>query len=108
MRYSNPKIPEGINTSKEHPLKEFIILTTGALVALLLVAVLLSYFGATLARLIPFEMEQEWTQGFTQESKEKSELEQYLESVTSRVAKSMKLEDGFKITLNYSSDETIR
>lgn len=107
MRYSNPKIPEGINTSQEHPLQEFFILTTGALAILLLLALLLSYFGATLARMIPFEMEREWTQGFSQESEKKSELQQYLESVSERVAKSMQLEDGFKITLHYSTDATV-
>ncbi len=107
MRYSNPKIPEGINTSQEHPLKEFIILTTGALAALLLFAVLLSYFGAGIARLVPFEMEQKWTQSFSPESEEKSELTQYLESVSDRVAKSMGLEEEYKIHLHYSTDETV-
>ncbi len=107
MRYSNPKIPEGINTSQEHPLKEFIILTSGALVALLLFAILLSYFGAGIARLIPFEMEQKWTQSFSPESEDKSGLKQYLESVTARVAKSMGLEDEYKIHLHYSADETV-
>ncbi|MEJ2529879.1 MAG: M48 family metallopeptidase, partial [Gammaproteobacteria bacterium] len=107
MRYSNPKIPEGINTSKEHPLKEFIILTTGALAALFLLAVLLSYFGATLARFIPFEMEQGWTEGFFHDSVEPTELKQYLESVSNRVAKSMGLEDEYQIHLHYSTDKTI-
>ncbi len=107
MRYSNPKIPEGINTSQEHPLKEFIILTTGALAALLLFAVLLSYFGSGIARLIPFEMEQKWTQSFSSESEDKSELTQYLEAVSDRVAKSMGLEDEYKIHLHYSTDKTV-
>lgn len=107
MRYSNPKIPEGINTSQEHPLKEFFILTTGALVALLLAAVLLSYFGATLARFIPFEVEQKWAQGFSEQSDETSQLKQYLESVSNRVAKSMQLDNEFKILLHYSNGETV-
>lgn len=37
MNIDNPKIPEGINVSKEHPLKEFIILPGGALVLILLI-----------------------------------------------------------------------
>lgn len=107
MQYSNPKIPEGINTSKEHPLKEFFILTTGAVAVIVLIAVLLSYFGGTVARLIPFEMERDWTQGVVEDTKERSELEQYLDSVSDRVARSMQLEDEFKINLRYSSGETI-
>jgi len=31
MEYSNPKIPEGINTTVENPLKEFFILSIGVL-----------------------------------------------------------------------------
>ncbi len=107
MRYSNPKIPEGINTSQEHPLKEFFILTAGAVAAVVLIAVLLGYFGGTLARFIPFEIEQEWTKEIAPESSERSELEQYLDSLSDRVASSMQLGKEFKINLRYSSGETI-
>jgi Zn-dependent protease with chaperone function len=108
MQYSNPKIPEGINTSQEHPLKEFFILTTGAIAVIVIIAVLLGYFGGALARLIPFEMERDWTQEVVEETNlERNDLEQYLDSVSERVAKSMQLEDEFKINLRYSSGETI-
>ena len=107
MQYSNPKIPEGINTSQEHPLKEFFILTTGAIAAVVVVALLLGYFGGALARLIPFEQEVKWTQTVVDESSSRSELEQYLDSVCERVAKSMQLDDEFKIKLRYSSDDVV-
>jgi Zn-dependent protease with chaperone function len=107
MQYSNPKIPEGINTSQEHPLKEFFILTTGAIAAIVVIALLLGYFGGALARLIPFEMEREWTQEIVEPASDRSELEQYLDSVSERVAKSMQLEDEFAINLRYSSDDMV-
>ncbi len=107
MQYSNPKIPEGINTSQDHSLKEFFILTTGAIGAIVLIALLLGYFGGTLARFIPFEVEREWTQGIAPDRPERTELEQYLDSVSNRVANSMQLDDEFKINLRYSSGETI-
>lgn len=107
MQYSNPKIPEGINTSQEHPLKEFFILTTGAIAAIVVIALLLGYFGGALARLVPFEMEREWTQSVVENSSSKSELEQYLNSVSERVAKSMQLEDEFAINLRYSSGDMV-
>ena len=107
MQYSNPKIPEGINTSQEHPLKEFFILTTGAVAAVVLIAVLLGYFGAALARFIPFEMEKEWAQSVAPDSAERTDLEKYLDSVSERVANSIQLEDQFQINLRYSSGETI-
>jgi len=107
MQYSNPKIPEGINTSQEHPLKEFFLLTTGAVAAVVLIAVLLGYFGGALARFIPFEIEQEWTESVAPDSAERSELEHYLDSVTARVTKSIQLEDEFTINLRYTSGETV-
>ncbi len=107
MQYSNPKIPEGINTSQDHPLKEFFILTTGAVAAIVLIAVLLGYFGGALARFIPFEVEQKWTQSIAPDSDKTTELEKYLDSVSDRVARSIRLEDEFKIDLRYSSGETI-
>ncbi len=48
-------------------------------------------------------MERDWTQGVVEDTKERSELEQYLDSVSDRVARSMQLEDEFKINLRYSS-----
>ncbi len=107
MRYSNPKIPEGINTSQDHPLKEFFLLTTGAIAAIVFIAVLLGYFGGALARFISFETEREWTQNIVPDSAEGTELERYLYSVSERVARSMQLEDEFKTTLRYSSDDTL-
>ncbi len=107
MHYSNPKIPEGINTTKDHPLKEFFILTSGAVAAVVLIAVLLGHFGGFLAKFVPFEIEQEWTKSVAPDSVERSDLEQYLDSVSERVSNSMGLEDEFKINLRYSSGETI-
>jgi Zn-dependent protease with chaperone function len=107
MQYSNPKIPEGINASQEHPLKEFFILTTGAIAAIVVIALLLGYFGGALARLVPFEQEVKWTQSVVDESSSRSELEQYLDSVSERVAKSMQLDDEFKINLRYSPDDVV-
>ena len=56
--YENPQIPEGINVSPTHPLKDFALLL-GGVSALIVVAVLaLSFAAGYLVRFVPFEQEQ--------------------------------------------------
>ena len=59
--YSNPKIPEGINVSAEHPLKDFFLMLSGIGIALVVAITLLSIFAQQLVRFIPFEVEQTLT-----------------------------------------------
>ena len=57
MDYSNPDIPEGINYSKTHPLKEFVLLTTGVFGVLLIAVLLLGVFADHFAQYIPYRVE---------------------------------------------------
>ena len=59
--YSNPQIPEGINVSPQHPLKDFFLMLSGISIALVVVVMLLSIFAQQLVRFIPFEVEQSLT-----------------------------------------------
>lgn len=53
----NPQIPEGINTSDEHPLKEFALLVTGIGITLVLLMFALGFMAKHLAHHIPFHWE---------------------------------------------------
>ena len=53
----NPRIPEGINSSIENPLKEFFILLLGVGVSIFGIVVVLSGLARVLAPFIPFEWE---------------------------------------------------
>ena len=64
--YSNPQIPEGINVSSEHPLKDFFLMLSGIGIALVLAIMLLSIFAEQLVRVIPFEVEQALTANLEQ------------------------------------------
>jgi predicted Zn-dependent protease len=64
--YSNPKIPEGINVSAEHPLKDFFLMLFGIGIALVLAILLLSLFAGQLVRFIPFSVEQTLTENLGQ------------------------------------------
>lgn len=58
MKYENPVIEEGINYSKEHPLREFWELIAGVTIAILVVLILLNTFAGALAKRVPFQYEQ--------------------------------------------------
>ena len=73
--YSNPKIPEGINVSSEHPLKDFFLMLSGISIALVVAALLLSIFAQQLVRFIPFEVEQSLTENIGQWSMELPDID---------------------------------
>ncbi len=59
MKYENHTIPEGINVSKEHPLKEFSILLIGLSIAVVILVTSLSFAAGWMVQFIPFETEVE-------------------------------------------------
>jgi len=107
MEYSNPKIPEGINISVEHPLKEFFILSVGVLGIIFFAVIILSLAAEKLAVYIPFKMEQDlipemWTQAEPEtESEASKQTREYLQSLSDRLADHMQLPDDMEITVHY-------
>ena len=102
MQYENPKIPEGINVTKVHPLKTFAVLVSGLLVMLLLGAWLLGFGGGYLASKIPYSQEQRISQSYEGDiGLEKTELLRYLQALADKLSQQMNLEDGMDITIHY-------
>lgn len=60
MEYEPKVIPEGINTSKEHPLREFFILVLGLAAVIVAITGLLALSTDYLMQYIPLEKEHEW------------------------------------------------
>ena len=60
MKYEAKIIPEGINTTDEHPLKELLLLVGGAFAAVALLIILLAYLSDFLIGFITPEMESNW------------------------------------------------
>ena len=60
MKYEAKVIPEGINTSRQNPLKELFLLIAGSLSILALVIVLLALLSDFLISFIPPETESRW------------------------------------------------
>ncbi|MCZ6803580.1 MAG: M48 family metallopeptidase [Proteobacteria bacterium] len=103
MDYSNPEIPEGINTSKQHPLKDFIILTGGVLGGIALCAFLLSLFVEHLAVYIPFSVEQQIMQNIDIRDAENSnpEMQNYLDELSSNLLPYIDLPKDITINIHY-------
>lgn len=112
MKYSNPKIPEGINTSHENPLKEFVILASGALIVIILLVTLISYLLDWGSQFIPFSYEQQMAQPFISEfvgepSKGANEVDEYLQGLADRISPLMALEDDVVIKLYYVNQDIV-
>ncbi|MCW8899248.1 MAG: M48 family metallopeptidase [Gammaproteobacteria bacterium] len=107
MDYSNPELPEGINTSKEHPLKEFFILTAGILALVFIVISTLILLVDNFADKIPFELENELPVTSIIKYEQAEKLPPYLEKVTHKVLKSFELPEEIKITFHYVNDDTV-
>lgn len=111
MKYRNPTIPEGINTSRVHPLREFALLSLGALALIGVLAVTLGFFGGQLSRwLVSVETEARWGESL-RESLDKTEtplaLQRYLDGLVTKVEAVMPLPEGMSVSLLYSGDDTV-
>ena len=107
MEYSNPQLPEGINTSKEHPLKEFLILSVGLIVTIFIVISVLIVVIDNFADKIPFEYEKDLpVSSFIKNLKVKP-LPPYLDKVTHKVLNSFDLPEDMKITFHYVNEDTV-
>lgn len=111
--YENPQLPEGINVSPTHPLKDFALLL-GGVSALIVVAVLaLSFAAGYLVRFVPFEQEQALASSIDADwlkqshSADDKRREQYLRALGEQLATAMDLPAEMHVTVHYSSDDTV-
>lgn len=101
MRYENPRIPEGINVSPRHPLKEFASLSLWALALLLILAVTAVLLGGFLGRHMPFSWEKGLADAVLEFSADDPDVEQALQDLADRLAGRMDLPAGMTITIHY-------
>lgn len=109
MRYEAKTIPEGINTSKENPLKEFFLLVGGAALIITCIIMLALYASDYLVKYIPIEAEQRWfssenfSNTFSSESEmidqERIDVENYLQDLTDKLQDEQHKRFSFKVRL---------
>jgi len=114
VRIENKVIPEGINTTDEHPLKEFALLTFGIVGILIALVVLICFFAELLAPFVPFSREQKIAAKYQQTlslnnvaDKAKGSLQQhqqltaYLQQLADSIANTQSLPADMSITVHY-------
>ena len=112
MKYSNPQIPEGINTSKEHPLKEFVLLTAGVAAVVVATVLLLGYLADTFAYRIPFSVEKNIVDSrplkeLTEKKPAAPQMSAYLNELAAKLAAAQHLPKDMTITVHYVNDEMV-
>lgn len=106
MKYSNPRIPEGINVADRHPLRELLTLAGGALLVLVLLSWLMGQFGGRLARLLPFEHEAALAPVSMLRSDAGPELQAYLGRLGAHVVEQLALPADMKVHLHLDGGDT--
>ena len=109
MEYTNPEIPEGINTTRTHPLKEFAILTGGVLGVLIIAVLVLSLLAEKLAVYVPFSVEQQLLPDVFLYGDENpdtdTEINTYLQDLSAHLAERMTIPEEITMTIHYVDDD---
>lgn len=107
MEYENPEIPEGINVSREHHLREFAVLVGGALTLILGAILILGWLAESIAVRIPFSYEQEIAGGFETgppADTAQAAIERELQALADDLAAHMRLPADMRIHVHYVDD----
>lgn len=111
MKYENPKISEHINTTQEHPLKDFSILLIGTIVLVVLLSLFLGFGGSWLAGKIPFSAENKIAGMYDiaqhTDNKTHPVIAQYLQKLADKISKAQNLPADMKITAHYIDTDTV-
>ncbi len=109
MEYTNPEIPEGINTTKTHPLKEFAILTGGVLGVIIIAVLVLSLLAEKLAVYVPFSVEQQLLPAVFLNGEENpgtdTEINTYLQDLSAHLAEGMAIPEEMTMTIHYVDND---
>jgi predicted Zn-dependent protease len=108
MEYSNSPTPEGINTSRENPLKDLVKMLTVVVLGLALLFWLLGLLANYLAPRIPFEYEHQlFGDSVPENAITEGPVPAYLQSLTDRLVAQMDLPEGMSINTYYVEDPEV-
>ena len=103
--YSNPDMPEGINTSPAHPVLTFIKLFTAIIIILALSAWLLGKSGDYLASLVSYQYEADLAALYETPKNNDSDIQLYLENLTAHISDAMNLPKEMEIHTHYIDED---
>jgi len=114
MSIENRPTPEGINVSRDHPLKEFLTLLAGLALIVTAIVVILSLLAEYMAPFIPFRIEQKLISNFDAEflpdkefSHADKQVQLYLTDLGRDLAEEMDLPSDMALNIHYSTDNTV-
>lgn len=107
MEYSNPKVPEGINVSDEHPLRGAVQLVVGVLGSIVLLAVAIAYGTGLLAPLVPFEVEAKVASNYEDMLPKRVPRTEYLQRLADRLARELRLPAKMRVHVSYVDEDTV-
>lgn len=108
MKYSNPLPPEGINTSPEHPLKEFALLTGGLIALAVAFVAVVGLFTEKFAPYIPFKTEVSIAGTLERSIPDAGgAVETWLQDLANKLAAAQGLPDDISVTVHYVNDDTV-
>ena len=101
MQYHNPKIPEGINTTKTSDVKEFFHLSLGVFGLFFLIFAFLGAFADRFAHHIPYQFEKDIMLFVPEVNHVNPQLQRYLDQLSEQIEKVQQLEPEMEITIHY-------
>lgn len=107
MKYENRLPVEGVNTTRVHPLKQFIQLVLAALLLIVAIVFILQISGAALAKKIPFSYELSVMERLDidfGDAQEHPRIVAYLNQLAQRVMAHMPIPEDMEIVVHYSPD----
>jgi len=111
IKYANPKPPEGVNSGRYRPGREFFVLGASLMVIVGLVLALVLQFGEWVAPHIPFawekRLEEPFVETFQNDKAANASIESTLQQLADRLSAEMDLAEGVRITLHYVDDEKV-
>lgn len=99
--YENRQPPEGINTSSEHPLKEFVQLLLGLALVVMVCLLIINVLIHSFVHHIPFSVEKKMADKFQVLKPTLSVQQQYLQELADRLLNKMDLDDSIDVTVHY-------
>jgi len=107
LEYSNPEIPEGINVTKTHPLKEFFLLSAGIFGVIIAFILALSFFADKLSHYIPYSAEKKVAFNWFTTTDADTPLQQYLQNLANRIAITQQLPAEMNINVHIVNQEGV-
>jgi predicted Zn-dependent protease len=108
VSYQERLPPEGINASRENPLKEFVLLLGGLILLTVALVSVLVVFAERVAVYVPFDVELSLAESFAgQDAETPAELKLYLDELTANLAAASDLPEGMTITVHYVDGDTV-